>query len=161
MKGGSFSISTFSVTTKRLLRCFLGGLPTIGIVSFGPGLMRLIGLVLGGVWGDEGDTTSFACCVELVEEAERLDLRGGSAGASTTTVGGVGDGASDERRLSWVEGELEAGEFEREEDCEFAAFVVGFGNGFAVFGGAFAFCFASFDFELESFLLSCNVLFMS
>ena len=46
--GGNFSISTFSVTTNLLLRCFRGGLPTMGIVSFGP-RMRFKGVVRGGV----------------------------------------------------------------------------------------------------------------
>lgn len=46
--GGSFSISTFSVTTNLLLRCFRGGLPTMGIMSFGP-RMRFNGVVRGGV----------------------------------------------------------------------------------------------------------------
>jgi len=40
MKGAKCSISTFSVTTKRLLRCFRGGLS--GSVSFGPGRSLLI-----------------------------------------------------------------------------------------------------------------------
>lgn len=49
MKGGSFSISTFSVITKRLLRCLRGGFPTIGMVSFGPERSRLRAVFLGGV----------------------------------------------------------------------------------------------------------------
>ena len=34
MNGGRRSMSTFSVMTKRLLRCFRGGFPTMGMVSF-------------------------------------------------------------------------------------------------------------------------------
>ena len=45
--GGRRSMSTFSVTMKRLLRCLRGGLPTIGMVSFGPARRRLRVEVLG------------------------------------------------------------------------------------------------------------------
>lgn len=37
LNAGSLSISTFSLTTKRLLRCLRGGLPEMGIVSLGAG----------------------------------------------------------------------------------------------------------------------------
>lgn len=76
MKDGNFSISTFSVMTNRLLRCFRGGFPTIGMVSFGPVLKRPSVLDLGGVLGPSPrDVRSMGS-----EEASEL----------TTTIGGAG-----------------------------------------------------------------------
>lgn len=49
LKVASFSISTLSVTTKRLLRCLRGGFPTIGMVSRGVERSRLSVLARGGV----------------------------------------------------------------------------------------------------------------
>lgn len=49
MKGGRRSMSTFSVTTKRLLRCLRGGLPTIGMVSLGPARRRFNVVARGGM----------------------------------------------------------------------------------------------------------------
>ena len=76
-KGGRFSISTFSVTTNRLLLCLRGGLPTIGMVSFGPVLRRFKLLARGGVTGPSKPTGCLSCCC--------------SEGASglTTTIGGA------------------------------------------------------------------------
>jgi hypothetical protein len=72
--GGSFSISTCSFTTNRLLRCLRGGLPTMGIVSCGVVRSRLIGLVRGG------DTRP--------PSSPPLDA-GDDASGLTTTMGGV------------------------------------------------------------------------
>ncbi len=77
-KGGSFSISTFSVTTNRLLLCLRGGLPTIGIVSFGPVRRRFKLFARGGVIGPSKPTECLSCCCS--EEASGL----------TTTIGGAG-----------------------------------------------------------------------
>lgn len=76
MNGGSFSISTFSVITNRLLRCFRGGLPTIGMVSFGPVLNLLSVLALGGVLGPSPRE-----CLSMLSEA---------VSGLTTTIGGAG-----------------------------------------------------------------------
>ena len=76
MNGGSFSISTFSVITNRLLRCFRGGLPTIGMVSLGPVLSRLSVLALGGVLGPPSSE---------VRSMGSTDVSG-----LTTTIGGAG-----------------------------------------------------------------------
>ena len=77
-KGGSFSISTFSVTTNRLLRCLRGGFPTIGMVSLGPVRRRLSVLALGGVFGPS--------------PSEVLSI--GSDSGLTTTMGGAGEALS-------------------------------------------------------------------
>ena len=76
MNDGSFSISTFSVMTNRLLRCFRGGFPTIGIVSFGPVLKRPSVLALGGVLGPSPKE------VRSMGSEEVSEL--------TTTMGGAG-----------------------------------------------------------------------
>ena len=81
-KGGNLSISTFSLTTKRLLRCFRGGLPTIGMVSLGPVLKRLMVLTLGGVTGPSKLKEVALSCWSL------------DASGLTTTMGGAGDARS-------------------------------------------------------------------
>ena len=77
MKGGSFSISTFSVITKRLLLCFLGGFPTIGMVSFGPVRRRVSVFARGGVTDPSRE------CLSMVAGS-------GAASGLTTTMGGAG-----------------------------------------------------------------------
>lgn len=56
LNAGRRSISTFSVTWNLLLRCFLGGFPTIGIVSLGAWRKRLFKVAVerGGVAGSPG-----------------------------------------------------------------------------------------------------------
>lgn len=51
MNGGRRSISTFSLTTNRLLRCLRGGLPTMVTVSLGPVRNRLSVLARAGIRG--------------------------------------------------------------------------------------------------------------
>lgn len=80
MNGGSFSISTFSVITNLLLRCFLGGLPTIGMVSLGPVLNRLRVFARGGALGPS--------------PREVLSIGSEDASGLTTTMGGAGDALS-------------------------------------------------------------------
>lgn len=106
LKAGSFSSSTDSETWNRLLRCFLGVLPTIGIVSFGPTppLSRLRGPPLGGVppptmssWAGGG--------TEPAPPAAPPPPCGMSL---TTTIGGAGEvlsaGDDDELLRSGVDG---------------------------------------------------------
>lgn len=90
MNGGRRSISTFSVTTKRLLRCLRGGLPTMGIVSLGPARRRLMVEVRGAVplaWSRPRESLSWGM-------PEREVRWMGSWGASglTTTMGGAWTG---------------------------------------------------------------------
>ena len=79
-KAGSRSISTFSVTTKRLLLCFLGGLPTIGIVSLGPARSLFRVVLRGGVAAPPGPAAS------LPPAAKRCPSP--AASGLTTTMGG-------------------------------------------------------------------------
>lgn len=74
IKGGNFSISTFSVITKRLLRCFRGGLT--GIVSFGPERSLLSAEFRGGAGSPVNDVLSM--------------VSGGDGSGLTTTIGGAG-----------------------------------------------------------------------
>lgn len=94
-KGGKRSISTLSFTTKRLLLCFLGGLPTIGMVSFGPVGRSRLRLARGGVVGPPEDSTTNGC----------LSSASGGASGLTTTIGGAGDALSTpyRRSLPWEE----------------------------------------------------------
>jgi hypothetical protein len=74
IKGGNFSISTFSVITKRLLRCLRGGLT--GIVSLGPERSLLSVELRGGTGSPVNDVRSI--------------VSGGEGSALTTTIGGAG-----------------------------------------------------------------------
>ena len=74
IKGGNFSISTFSVITKRLLRCLRGGFT--GIVSLGPERSLLSVELRGGVGSPVNDVRSM--------------VSGGEGSGLTTTIGGAG-----------------------------------------------------------------------
>jgi hypothetical protein len=74
IKAGNFSISTFSVITKRLLRCFRGGLT--GIVSFGPERSLL------SAEFREGAGSPVNVVLSMVS--------GGDGSGLTTTIGGAG-----------------------------------------------------------------------
>lgn len=95
MKGGRRSISTFSVTTKRLLRCFRGGLPTMGIVSLGPARRRFKVVALGGVaftWSEvEGLSRAPLGWLARVDASEGVS-------ELTTTIGGVGPPSEEDLR---------------------------------------------------------------
>ena len=104
LNGGSLSISTFSDGTKRLLLCFLGGFPIIGIVSFGVCRSLLSVPERGGFAGPEFTSTDRGA-----DTGEPYPLDGREEGAServselTTTMGGAGDALSGcEKRLSGV-----------------------------------------------------------
>lgn len=73
IKGGNFSISTFSVITKRLLRCLRGGLT--GIVSLGPERSLLSVELRGGAGSPVKDVRS---------------MISGEGSGLTTTIGGAG-----------------------------------------------------------------------
>lgn len=86
-KGGRRSISTFSETTKRLLLCFLGGLPTIGMVSFGPERRRLRVPARGGVAEPSRPPRDVLSIPSY--EPERT-LGSGAESGLVTTMGGAG-----------------------------------------------------------------------
>lgn len=82
MKGGRRSMSTFSDTTKRLLRCLRGGLPTMGMVSLGPARSLLSAVLRGGLsvnW------------VGVKPGTLLLGVDGALLSAPTTTIDGAGD----------------------------------------------------------------------
>jgi hypothetical protein len=108
-------MSTFSVTTKRLLRCLRGGFPTIGIVSRGPERRRLRVLARGGV---ELPSKPIVLRSGELYGPER-GARSGVGSELTTTIGGMGVGFTVEGYLrSGGAGAIEVEETERaEEDC--------------------------------------------
>lgn len=111
-------MSTFSVTTKRLLRCLRGGLPTIGIVSRGPERRRFKVLARGGV---ELPSNPMGLRSGELYEVER-EARSDVGSELTTTIGGMGEALVVEVYLrSGTEGVIEAEEAGRPEDeapCE-------------------------------------------
>lgn len=147
MKGGRRSISTFSVTTKRLLRCFLGGLPTMGIVSLGPARRRLRVVARGGVAFPRSRPRE---CLSEAEPGRGADSEAESE--ETTTIGGAGESAGDLR--SGVDCGGDAGE----RDLVDVAYAVeggaDWGTGFDEFGGGGGGADAAA--YLESFLLDAE-----
>lgn len=111
-------MSTFSVTTKRLLRCLRGGFPTIGIVSRGPERRRLSVFARGGVEVPSRPIVLRSGELYGPERGARSD----DGSELTTTIGGMGDGFPVEGYLrSGGEGVIEvaeAGRPEEEEPCE-------------------------------------------
>jgi hypothetical protein len=108
-------MSTFSVTTKRLLRCLRGGLPTIGIVSRGPERRRFRVLARGGVELASKPIVLRSGELYGPERGARSDV----GSELTTTIGGMGVGFPVEGYLrSDGEGTAEVEEAGRaEDDC--------------------------------------------
>lgn len=156
--GGRRSISTFSVTTNRLLLCLRGGLPTIGMVSLGPVLRRLNVPTRGGVAPPPRPPWSM-----LLETLSGEPPRWSPWSGLTTTIGGV-PGTSLLYLRSGVPGPEEAGDEARLVKLLLATVdEPGCGRGFAVFGGGGGAIaaeagagFASLFFEDEFPLLSCG-----
>lgn len=142
MKGGRRSISTFSVTTKRLLRCFLGGLP-MGIVSLGPARRRLRVVARGGVAFPRSE------CLSEAEPGRGADSEAESE--ETTTIGGAGISAGDLRSG------VDCGDAGERDLADVAYAVEGganWGTGFDEFGGGGGGAAAAV--YLESFLLDAE-----
>lgn len=94
-KLGNFSISAGSVTTIRLLRCFLGGLPTRGMVSLGVTVLKRLRVVF------RGGALSVGCKFRSELREVFPDGTVSPCGSGlTTTIGGAGEPLSPEYRRS-------------------------------------------------------------
>ena len=159
MNGARRSISTLSLTTKRLLRCFRGGFPTIGMVSFEGWFGRRPLVVRGGAvfvwWSSAAEWRFEAVC------GSRFWSEAGSG--LTTTIGGAGGKLSTEDLRSgmlWRDWEEERALLELlEKEDEDLGWWPGGGGGWGLglvegegAGGAVNF-FAALE-SLEPFLLS-------